>query len=226
LYWSDKYSDAGGLRDHCGQQPSYDDRAAARRPCTAAACLAANSRPSRRLLEVLQPFRSAFQCAELDGEDPRNLDDIRRYVAGRCARAPLARVLEDGSRSAGEIAVSLSGVGLSGGKFLYAVRVLNDVESGALQLDRLNDLPPGMDGFYLDAFERRFPENEDYAPAAALLGANSPAGVRRKPAASIIPEKVIITCTLALYPQRSAFSVRDTTVGQTGPSHPDNASAR
>ncbi|MFP3558866.1 hypothetical protein SB861_50710 [Paraburkholderia sp. SIMBA_049] len=125
---------------------------------------------SRRLLDVLQPIRSAFTCAELDGEDARNLDDIRRYVASRCMRLPLARVLEKGGRSASEIAARLSDAERSGGKFLYAVRVLNDVESGALLLDRLDDLPPGMDGFYLDAFERRFPENEDYATVGALLG--------------------------------------------------------
>ncbi|WP_233849334.1 DUF4062 domain-containing protein [Paraburkholderia sp. HD33-4] len=125
---------------------------------------------SRRIQEVLQPILSAFRCATLDGEDTRNLDDIRDYVASRCARAPLARVLEKGNRRASEIATFLSDAKQSGGKFLYAVRVLNDVESGKLSLDRLNDLPPGMDGFYLDTFERRFPACEDYAPFGALLG--------------------------------------------------------
>jgi len=126
---------------------------------------------SRRIQEVLQPMQSAFRCPTiLDGEDARNLDDIRTFVAGRCARAPLARVLETGNRSPDDIAAFLSGAEQSGGKFLYAVSVLNDLESGALPLDHLNDLPPGMDGFYLDAFERRFPESEDYAPVGALLG--------------------------------------------------------
>jgi hypothetical protein len=125
---------------------------------------------SRRLQDVLQPVQSAFRCATLDGEDARNLDDIRSYVAGRCARTPLARVLEKDNRSAGDIAALLSGAEQSGGKFLYAVRVLNDVESGTLPLGRLTDLSPGMDGFYLDAFERRFPAGEDYAPVGALLG--------------------------------------------------------
>ena len=71
---------------------------------------------------------------------------------------------------AGDVATFLSSAEQSGGKFLYAVRVLNDVESGALPADRLKDLPPEMDAFYLDAFERRFPDGEDYAPVRPLLG--------------------------------------------------------
>ncbi|MFK4448987.1 WD40 repeat protein [Caballeronia udeis] len=135
----------------------------------------ATTRPRQ---DVLQLMQAAFGSKTLDGEDVRNLDDIRHYVAGRCGRAPLARVVEEGGRSASEIAATLSDAKQSGGKFLYAVRVLNDVESGALPPERLNDLPPGMDGFYLDAFERRFPRSEDYASIGALLGVLS---VQREP---------------------------------------------
>jgi WD40 repeat protein len=123
---------------------------------------------SRRIQEIKQLLQSTFDWRSMDGEGTRNLNDIRDYVAGRCAGVKLASVLGKGNRSATEIASFLSGA--SGGKFLYAVRVLNDLESGALPLDRLRDLPPGMDGFYLDAFARRFPESEDYAPVASLLG--------------------------------------------------------
>jgi WD40 repeat protein len=125
---------------------------------------------SRRIQGVLQPIQRAFQCAMLDGEDLRNLADIRSYVTGRCVDAKLARALERGTRSASEIAAWLSGARQSGGKFLYAVSVLDAIESGKLPLDRLDALPTGMDAFYLDAFERRFPKSEDYAPVGALLG--------------------------------------------------------
>ena len=63
----------------------------------------------------------------LDGKDVRNLDDIRSYVASRCAGAALTRVLEKAGRSTSDIAALLSGARQSGGKFLYAVRVLNDL---------------------------------------------------------------------------------------------------
>ncbi|WP_233849333.1 DUF4062 domain-containing protein [Paraburkholderia sp. HD33-4] len=145
---------------------------------------------SRRRRDVLQPLQNAFRCATLDGEDDRNLDDIRDYVAGRCAGTKLAPIFEEGNKSASETAAFLSDARQSGGKFLYAVRVLNDVESGDLMLDRLNDLPPGMDAFYLDAFERRFPESEDYGPVGALLGVLC---VQREPLSRV--ELAAILCT-------------------------------
>lgn len=167
------------LVDALDEALDFETSAGSRRPTTIVRLLAARAKrvPWLRILatsrwrqEVLQPIQVAFRSKTLDAEDARNLDDIRDYVARRCARAPFARVLEKTNRSAGEIASFLADGKQSGGKFLYAVRVLNDVESGALPLDRLDDLPPGMDGFYLEAFQRRFPETDDYAPVGALLG--------------------------------------------------------
>jgi WD40 repeat protein len=127
---------------------------------------------SRRRQSVLQPLQQAFTCELLGGVDVRNLNDIRAYVVQRCASGPLSEVLAHADIDASELADFLSRDDQSGGKFLYVVRVLNDLRSGALPIERLRDLPPGMDGFYLDAFERRFPSNADYAlirPLLALL---------------------------------------------------------
>ncbi|MBL8965323.1 MAG: hypothetical protein JNK70_14865, partial [Phycisphaerae bacterium] len=50
-------------------------------------------------------------------------------------------------------------------------RALDDLENGSIDPDDLAALPPGMDSFYLDAFERRFARaGRDYAPAGDLLG--------------------------------------------------------
>ncbi|AQH05296.1 hypothetical protein A9R05_40400 (plasmid) [Burkholderia sp. KK1] len=154
------------------------ERSGSGRPDTIVGLLAGHARQlpawlrilatSRERQAVLQPIQSAFRCATVDGEDARNRRDIRRYVAGRLAGAKLAAVLKHENGNAIEIATLLSKK--SGGKFLYAVRVLNDLESGALLPDRLDALPPGMDGFYLDAFRRRFPVSEDYTSIAVLLG--------------------------------------------------------
>ena len=60
----------------------------------------------------------------------------------------------------------------SGGKFLYAAFVLNELASEALPLrDRadLEALPAGMDDFYLQAFERRFPSEQVYDQVRELL---------------------------------------------------------
>ncbi|MGF6408361.1 WD40 repeat domain-containing protein [Paraburkholderia sp. MM5482-R1] len=188
------------LVDALDEALDFETAAGSSRPTTIVRLLAARARrlpawlrilaTSRRRQEVLQPIQSAFRCATLDGEDARNLDDIYSYGLGRCASTALARMLEKENKSAGDIAALLSGAQQSGGKFLYAVRVLNDVESGALPLDRLDDLPPGMDGFYLDAFERRFPESEDYAPVGALLGVLC---VKREPMSRA--ELAAILCT-------------------------------
>ena len=151
---------------------------------------------SRRRQEVLQPVQQAFRSETLSAEDVRNLDDIRSYVEARCSEPALSSVAEDvrnlddirsyvearcsepalssvlakGRLRWSEVAALLSGAEQSGGKFLYPVRVLNDLESGALPPDRLKALPPGMDAFYIDAFERRFPEAQDYEPTRPLLG--------------------------------------------------------
>ena len=70
------------------------------------------------------------------------LDDIRSYAEARCAAPTLSSVLAKGRLRGGEVAALLSGAEQSGGKVLYAVRVLNDLESGALPPDRLKALPP------------------------------------------------------------------------------------
>ena len=124
---------------------------------------------SRRRQEVLQPIQCAFRCQVLNAEDARNLEDIRLYVEGRCAEGELARRLTSAGMHGRDIAALLSNPQKSGGKFLYAVRVLNDVKSGALSLACLQNVPPGMGGFYFDAFERRFPSESDYAPVRPLL---------------------------------------------------------
>ncbi|MFM7641059.1 MAG: WD40 repeat domain-containing protein, partial [Cyanobium sp.] len=128
---------------------------------------------SRRRPDVLTPLRQAFSLQELDAEEARNLEDLSTYSLERCRRSTLAERLEQASLSAEEVAGFLSAQEQSSGKFLYVVRVLNDLASGQLPLQSRKDLeqlPPGMDGFYRDAFERRFPNEESYAPVRDLLG--------------------------------------------------------
>src|SRR5262245_44943023 len=48
------------------------------------------------------------------------------------------------------------------------------MESGALPANRLRDLPPGMDGFYADTFERRFPSDDAYEAVRPILGVLCP----------------------------------------------------
>jgi len=128
---------------------------------------------SRRRPDVLNLLRQAFSLQELDAEEARNLEDLFTYALERCRRSPLAECLKQAGISAEEVALFLSAQKQSSGKFLYVVRVLNDLASGQLPLQSRKDLeqlPPGMDGFYQDAFARRFPNEESYAPVRDILG--------------------------------------------------------
>jgi hypothetical protein len=114
---------------------------------------------ARPLPAVQQPLRQAFSLHSLNAEEARNLADIEAYAEARCQRLPLAALLVAAGFGAAEVAQRLRT--LSGGKFLYAAFVLNDLASGALPLSDRRDLealPSGMDDFYLQAFERRFPD--------------------------------------------------------------------
>ena len=125
---------------------------------------------SRRRQEVRQSLEAAYSCDYINAELTSNLTDIHSYVEQRCAVEPLAGRLVAGGRSSKALADQLADFRQSGGKFLYAVRVLNALANGRLTPDRLDALPPGMDAFYYDAFERRFPTDLAYAPMRELLG--------------------------------------------------------
>ena len=134
---------------------------------------------ARPLPAVQQPLRQAFSLHSLNAEEARNLADIEAYAEARCQRPPLAALLAAAGLGAAEVAIRLRA--LSGGKFLYAAFVLNDLVSGALPLSERGDLealPAGMDDFYLQAFERRFPTDQAYDEVRELLALHS---VQRDP---------------------------------------------
>ncbi|MEP6879400.1 MAG: WD40 repeat domain-containing protein, partial [Nitrosospira sp.] len=124
---------------------------------------------SRNNPQVIIPLQQAFELKEIDAESAANQDDLRKYVMERCAREPLASQLHGSGYSAEQIAIVLSEKSL--GKFLYAIRVLMDLENGTIGAHDLIHLPPGMDSFYLDAFERRFARaGKDYTSVREVLG--------------------------------------------------------
>ncbi|MEO8627642.1 MAG: DUF4062 domain-containing protein, partial [Betaproteobacteria bacterium] len=123
---------------------------------------------SRSRPEVITPLRQSFGMEEIDAEQQSNQDDLRKYVTARCQRDPIAAKLRDAEQTPEKLSQFL--LQQSHGKFLYAVRALNDLANGAMTLAQLASLPPGMDGFYLDAFRRRFPDIHRYEPVRELLG--------------------------------------------------------
>jgi WD40 repeat protein len=134
---------------------------------------------ARPLPAVQQPLRQAFSLHSLNAEEARNLANIEAYAEARCQRTPLAALLAAAGLGASEVATRLRT--LSGGKFLYAAFVLNELASEALPLRNRADLealPAGMDDFYLQAFERRFPTDQAYDEVRDLLALHS---VQRDP---------------------------------------------
>ena len=124
---------------------------------------------SRNNPAIIVPLQQSFGIKQIDAEDDRNRDDLDDYVRSRCTQEPIAGKLQAGARTAESVVTLLRHK--SEGKFLYAVRALNDLANETLELDDLDRLPPGMDGFYLDAFNRRFSANpERYEEVRDALG--------------------------------------------------------
>lgn len=128
--------------------------------------LLATTRPHPAVVTALQ---RAFGIRDVDAESAGNRDDLRRHVLSRAAREPLATCLRQGPHDAAALAELL--LERSQGKFLYAALALRDLELGHVGVGDLAALPPGMDSFYGDAFDRRFARGDiDDGTARGVLG--------------------------------------------------------
>ena len=128
---------------------------------------------SRRRDYLLNTLQQAFALKEINAEEGRNLSDLFTYTRARCERSPLTDRLASADLTAAEVAEFLSREHQSSGKFLYVARVLSDLERGLLPLANRTDLEklaPGLDRFYIQTFERRFPSASDFSPVQPLLG--------------------------------------------------------
>jgi anti-anti-sigma regulatory factor len=86
----------------------------------------------------------------LDAGSPRNEADVLAYVRARLAKAPGATPWHTNTLCR-----------VSNSNFLYVVQTLDDLDSGHLTLDKLEQLPPGLVGRYLSFFERQFSARDD-----------------------------------------------------------------
>jgi hypothetical protein len=128
---------------------------------------------SRSREDVLRPLEQAFALKKINAEEEDNLTDLLNYTKQRCQGSPLKERLAAAQLTASEVAQFLSSKQQSSGKFLYIVLVLSALESEKLPLASRADLealPPGLDAFYSETFQRRFPSDELYTPIKLLLG--------------------------------------------------------
>ena len=126
--------------------------------------IVATTRNDRNVLSQLRSLRAQI----LSAQDPRNQDDVRRFIRCRLSepifrdkaktsRKSLARLEEDLLES-------------SAGNFLFVTTALDAVESGQLSFDHLEKLPPGLSSLYEIFFRRLFPNTAaDFGSSRVVL---------------------------------------------------------
>jgi WD40 repeat protein len=110
---------------------------------------------------------AGLRARELDAQDPRNLEDLERYIAIRLETPNLAQALAHSRLPLERVIQTLRQK--SEGNFLYVRQALEGIERGNYVLDQLDRLPPGLFGLYQSFFERTFPDESSFAAARRLL---------------------------------------------------------
>lgn len=121
---------------------------------------------TRKDSKVLQRL-SGLRAQELNAHDPRNREDIDRYITRRVEEPNLAERLVASRRNAVEIRESLGKK--ADGNFLYVQQALESIEHDLHGFDRLEDLPAGLNGLYASFFQRHFPDEGSYGKPRRLL---------------------------------------------------------
>jgi WD40 repeat protein len=121
---------------------------------------------TRKEPEVISRL-AGLRARQLDAHDPRNLEDVERYIVSRLTTSPLDDFVVRSAHPAQRMIQSLCDK--SDGNFLYAQQALDGLERGLYRLDELDRLPPGLFGLYRVFFERRYPDEPTFMPARTLL---------------------------------------------------------
>ena len=101
-------------------------------------------------------------------EDPRNQEDVRRFIQSRLA----GQTLRDLMRAAGKVSAGVENDLLrsSAGNFLFVATALDAVETGQLSFDQIEKLPPGLRSLYELFFRRLFRDaGVDFASTRNVL---------------------------------------------------------
>jgi len=102
---------------------------------------------------VLGQLRS-LRAHVLSAQDPRNQDDVRRFIQSRFAEP----ILRGNAEASGKVpeAVANDLLKSSAGNFLFVAAALDAVENGQLSFDQIENLPPGLSSLYEVFFHRLF----------------------------------------------------------------------
>jgi len=121
---------------------------------------------SRKEQPVLNRLRGQG-LTELSAQDPRNLEDLSRYVSMRLQEPALAARLRATKKTKEAVTAAL--LGGAAGNFLYVKEALVGIERGHHDLDELDALPPELPGLYEKFFKRSFPNPAAYEPVGRIL---------------------------------------------------------
>ena len=103
---------------------------------------------------VLNPLRS-LRVQIITAQDPKNQDDVRRFIRCRVREAPFRQKTKVDRKIAARLEHDL--IRSSAGNFLFVRTALDAIESGQLSLDHIESLPPGLSSLYEIFFRRLFP---------------------------------------------------------------------
>jgi WD40 repeat protein/tRNA A-37 threonylcarbamoyl transferase component Bud32 len=126
--------------------------------------IVATTRNDPEVLSQLGGLRARI----LSAQDPRNQDDVRRFIRNRLAQP----ILRDQARGSSRMLAGLEKDLLrsSAGNFLFVTTALNAVESGQLSFDQIEKLPPGLSSLYMIFFHRLFRDaSVDFGVARRIL---------------------------------------------------------
>jgi WD40 repeat protein len=116
--------------------------------------------------DVLQRLKG-LRAEELDAQASENLDDLRTYLVARLATPNLAERLTQAGESADRVLQQL--LARSEGNFLYAHQALEAIERDQLDVQHIEDLPPGLTGLYENRFRKEFPSAAEFAQPKLVL---------------------------------------------------------
>jgi WD40 repeat protein/uncharacterized Zn finger protein (UPF0148 family) len=121
---------------------------------------------TRKDPEILRQL-GGLRAEEIVADDPRNLDDIERFLAHRLGQPALRERLDHSGLAAEQAIRRIRDK--SEGNFLWIEQALLGLESGVYDFARLDALPPGLTGLYAEFFKRHYADEAAYTPARKVL---------------------------------------------------------
>jgi WD40 repeat protein/tRNA A-37 threonylcarbamoyl transferase component Bud32 len=131
---------------------------------------------TRGELAVLRQL-GGLRAHTLNAQDPRNQDDVRRFIRRRLAEPALRDKVQVQANAPGTLEGDL--LKASGGNFLFITTALDAVESGQLSFEQIGKLPPGLGSLYELFFDRLFRDaGVDFHSSHRVLQTLAAAGER------------------------------------------------